>query len=116
MDRVDGVCTRMVCGMECNVSVPWRAKTHEMTPFLPDFLVPLANLLFKIMSDPQRLRLNSLLGRGFMLIAADASSACWTKKKPLFFNREDMKFILWAISHFKNEAPVEPEETLATNV
>lgn len=70
----------MVCVHKC--SVRWNAKApchHEpkviktflCSQFLPDFLSPLANLLFKIISDPQRLRPNSFLGRGFMLMASD---------------------------------------------
>lgn len=119
----------MACAHEC--SVRWNAKSPchyepkliKWSQFLPDFLLPLANFLIKIISVPQRLRLNSLLECGFMLIA-DAGLACWTdkktnkkKKRNLFFiSFFDMEFQLWVISNFKNVAPAEAKETLAASV
>lgn len=75
----------MVGVQECYVRMTANSQCHDKpkvinvfvcSQFLPDFLSPLANLLFRIISNPQRLRLNSLLGCGFMLMASDASSAC----------------------------------------
>lgn len=71
---------------------------NSLNEFLPAFVLPLANLLFEIIRDPQRLRLNSLLGCGLMFIAAGACSACWTKnhkKNNLYFSTQ----MMWNLDH-----------------